>query len=420
MRVHHGNRTVASVLAVLALCLGVAVPDVHAGAVAFSAPVAVSVPIPPTDVMSSPSAAISTGGAAVAIWQEQTAAQTMQISVASTSDGQHWSAPTPLGEGIRPEIAIGPDGTAVAVWEAVTTNSVLGISASVHPVDGSWSTPVAVSTTGAGGAAQVALDGTDDAVATWVDGSGAVLTATLPTGGAWSAPVTLAASGGVAPDVAVSAGGAVVIGWNTSRGAIQVASGTVGGGLSAPVTLAAAAFRQQGVRVAVSDSGRAAALWRGRTTVLAATRDSTGTWTAPTQVTSSASDAVDVAMDSNGAAVGVFIESIGGGASFLPFWSRIAAGGAWSAPVQLAGGSSGDITSPRIAATPAGSFVAVFADDDALTTDAVTSAPSQTFGAAVQLGTGGAPVTISAVPGHAIAAWSGPGPATTVATEPVS
>jgi hypothetical protein len=115
------------------------------------------------------------------------------------------------------------------------------------------------------------------------------------------------ASGGRSADLAVNASGAVIVAWAGSGGTIVTDSGTVLGGFATPVTVAPAAYRQGSPAVALNDAGQASLVWRGRTTVLAATRSAGGTWSSTSQLIASASGSVDTAIDSSGNAVAAFV-----------------------------------------------------------------------------------------------------------------
>ena len=82
----------------------------------------------------------------------------MSVQVCTSSDGQSWSAPLTLAQGVSPDVAIAPDGRAVAVWTGAT------ISASVRPPGGQWGTAVTVSTD-AYTAPVVGIDGSGNAIA---------------------------------------------------------------------------------------------------------------------------------------------------------------------------------------------------------------------------------------------------------------
>jgi hypothetical protein len=102
----------------------------------------------------------------------------MSVQVCTSGDGQTWSAPVTLAQGVTPAVAIAPDGRAVAVWVG-GPGTAPTVQASVRPPGGQWSTAVTL-TTDAYGDPVIGIDGSGNAIAAWAGGSGAILTASLP------------------------------------------------------------------------------------------------------------------------------------------------------------------------------------------------------------------------------------------------
>jgi hypothetical protein len=251
------------------------------------------------------------------------------VHVRTSTNGQAWSAATTLGGGVSP-VALAPDGRAVAVWEGLPP--ITGtIQASVRPPGGSWSAAVTLSSNA--GTPLVGVDGQGNVIAVWA-GSAGIQTASLPVGGTWTAVTNLVA-GGRSPDLAVNASGAVIITWTGTGGTIVTDSGTVLGGFTAPVTIAPAAYRQGGPAVALNNAGQASLVWRGRTTVLAATRSAGGTWSTISQLIANASGSVDTAIDGAGNAVAAFVQYNSAAGTFPVYTSQHPAGSTWGTATLL-------------------------------------------------------------------------------------
>ena len=88
-------------------------------------------------------------------------------------------------------------------------------------------------------------------------------------------------------------------------------------------------------------------MWRGRTTVLAATRSAGGTWSATSQLIANASGSVDTAIDSSGNAVAAFVHYNAAAGTFPVYASQHPAGG------DVGNGGS-SVYSERLRAGPPG------------------------------------------------------------------
>src|SRR5215468_12326313 len=85
---------------------------------AWTAPIALSAPIPPTDVVENPAVAVNAAGAEVAAWDDQDASGAQLVRVRSSADGASFSPQITLDRGVEPAVALAPGGRAVAVWVA--------------------------------------------------------------------------------------------------------------------------------------------------------------------------------------------------------------------------------------------------------------------------------------------------------------
>jgi len=369
----------------------------------WSAPVRLSTPIPPTDVVGGPTIAVTSTGSQAAAWYDQAADGSQFVHVRTSADGRTWSAPTTLGGGVSPAVALAPDGRAVAVWEGLPPISGV-MKASVRPPGGTWSTPVTLGTDA--GAPQLAIDGAGNAVAVWASNAG-VLTASLPAGGSWS-PVRTLDPSGRAVRLAVNSGGSAVAAWNGPTGAIFAAAGTTTGGFSAAVTVAPPAYRQGNPAIALNGAGQASLVWRGRTTVLAATRTAGGAWSSVTTLTTGASGSVSTAIDGAGNAVAAFVR-VGPGATTFPVYvSRLPAGGPWGS-ATLISSANDHVGAPQAAAAPAGAFVVAWTDGNGNTLRAATAAPGGSFGSPAAVASAFGSFDLAAAPGHAVLMWTSGG-----------
>jgi hypothetical protein len=321
----------------------------------------------------------------------------MSIQVCASADGQSWSAPVTLAQGVSPAVAIAPNGRAVAVWEG-GPGTAATLQASVRPPGGQWSTAVTLATNY--GQPLIGIDGSGNAIAAWVAANGAIDTASLPAGGSWTAVTTLAARG-QALNLAVNSTGAAIVTWGT-RSATMADSGTVLGGFATPVTVGPAPPYPIGhTHVALNDAGQAALAWASGAANLAATRSSGGTWSTPTQLSASPAGPVGVAIDGGGDAIAVFEQLQAAGSSYtaVAYTSKRPAGGTWAPPALLS--VLGDATvDSRAVADSAGTFVVAWQDRTTQTLNVVTSPPGGGFGPAATFP--GVLSDLKIAPGHAV------------------
>jgi hypothetical protein len=398
----------------------------YAFAGGWSAPVSLSTPVPPTFYTTSPTVAINSAGAQAAAWIIEN--NNLLLQVAAQDSGGGWSKAqtlTPLTgfEAADPSIAIGPTGIAVAMWDRYQNSPPNGlvIQASSRPAHGSWGPVVSLSpAAGSSSLPKVGVDASGNAIAIWQQtnsASTAIETADLPAGGSWSMPVAISTPGVSAqrPTLAVNASGDAIAGWQSANGQILVAERKFGV-WGSPVVLAPAAFRQGGLHVALNDRGDGAAVWSGRGTTRVATRAEGGSWSAPTTVsTQSEGGTASIALDDSGNAVAAFaiVQYSGGGYVYPVQAVSRPAGGLWSAPASISGASE-YATATTLVATPAGTFVAGWTDDNTLAVRAAIRPQGQTaFGPPVSISSG-SQIELAVAAGRTAATWIGPGPAVQV------
>ncbi len=307
---------------------------------------------------------------------------TMQVQVCSSPDGQSWSAPVGLGQGVAPAVAIAPDGRAIVVWEGGTPLAPL-VVASVRPPGGAWSTPVTLST--AYGHPVVGVDSSGNALVAWAAFAGPVYTAHLPAGGSWS-PVQMLSGRGNGANLSVNSSGGAVITWYAPTLGIQAVSGTVLGGFGAPSTFLPVYGHTLHPRVALNDNGWASLVWADGFTNEAVTRAPGGTWSPSVQLSSTSAGTASTAIDGAGNAIAVFAElqqTASGTVSPL-YASWRPAGGTWSAPLPLT--PANDSASGRVAADATGTFVVAYTDAATTTVNVYTVPALGAFGPATAVG----------------------------------
>ena len=302
--------------------------------------------------------------------------------VSSSANGKTWSAPVTVATG-------GTDaanGRAVVVWHGGTaTAPVLQASTEAAP-GGAWSAPVTISTLNvAAQAPLVSIDGSGNAIVAWSGATatnvlGAINTASLPAGGAWTAVKTLDATGSSTIRLVANATGSAIITWSDEDN-IWADSGTILGGFTAPVDIGQALGYEHRPRISFMALNNAGLAYTPQSTIgMAAIRSASGTWGATMALP--CSGAGNPAIDGAGDVVVLCGEST----STSTYTTRLPAGSStWSTPALL---TSNTIAGTTVAADSAGTFVIAWV---ALTTvnntgvetvTVVTSPPGGAFGTA--------------------------------------
>ena len=272
----------------------------------------------------------------------------------------------PYGSGTG-TIAVAPNGDVLTAWSFRTTNTYIPNEAQAAFFSGGhWGSTITISTSVYGnvnsfGPPAIGFD--SHSQATLIDEE---ITNPTTVTCALKARTGSAASGfgsaqtisnattcyGLAKLAVNSGGQAVVVEGATGilTGAVIAISRSLTGAWSAPVTLAASAYRQNNPNVGLGNDGTAVAVWRTRSGVSYAVRSGT-TWSAAAPLpvlAGQAGGSTGVAVDGAGNAVAIFTQvtlSPGTYATYRPV------GGSWQTKVQLSSGVP-------VAATPAGTFVA--------------------------------------------------------------
>src|SRR5229473_1942734 len=159
------------------------------------------------------SVAVNAAGAQAAAGYQQNPNNSITVQVCTSIDGQTWSRPVTLAQGVSPAVAIAPNGRAVTVWEG-GPGTAATVQASVRPPGGQWSTAVTLTTDfghpvigihGSGNAiadwaaASVAIDVAGNAIAVFKQfdaaGNAMVYASTRPAAGTWGPPALLSVPG---------------------------------------------------------------------------------------------------------------------------------------------------------------------------------------------------------------------------------
>ena len=117
-----------------------------------------------------------------------------------------------------------------------------------------------------------------------------------------------------------------------------------------------------------------------------------------------------IALDNYGNAIMTFslVQYASGGYVYPVEAVTRPAGGSWGTPVLISGAND-YATSPNLVATPAGTFIAAWIDDNTYTARAAIRPIGQSaFGTPAVLNSSTGPLVLSAAPGHTAATWIPP------------
>jgi hypothetical protein len=333
----------------------------------------------------SPLLSVDSAGNATALWQRYRGGKLIYESAVRQASGP-WSSPSRFFGGLEDayglQVAVDHLGNETAAWERRVGRSWV-VQSGTRSVGGSWSAPVTLSPPRkAARSPQIALDPQGGATAVWEEEySGAIESVTRSSGGIWSAPVTLSATGVRAdwPRVSVDSQGNATAVWagRASNGRrirlqsrrIQTATRPSGGTWSAPVSISEAGHRLvQDPQIAVSPQGEATAIWQrsnGRYLVVqGATRPAGGSWSRPVDLTTGhgrGGQHLQLGMDPLGNATAIWEGyDTGPGPNFSIQAAKHPSGGAWSAPTDISGWTK-SLGEPQIAVDPQGRSTAIWA-----------------------------------------------------------
>jgi PKD domain-containing protein len=297
------------------------------------------------------------------IWSACAAVVTLAVP-ATAQAAPTWLAPetaAPIGSSATAAMGAGGD---VAIGYRTTSGTAQAQGVFRTPA-GPFGAPSPLSNIGDGGtlAARVAVNARGDAVAGWTNTTN-IYMSTRPSGGSWSAPITIGPTGGTFgnddPQVGIADDGTTAIAWNFYTGskfaahyAIRSASGVLG-----PIKSSDTAQSITGVpQLAMNGAGDIIVAWprtNGTKYVLqAAVRPRGGDFSAPIDLSDSAQDASlpAVALAQNGASAVAWTRS--DGTNPLTQVSRRPAGGAFGLAETLSAAGA-DATFPAVSINDAG------------------------------------------------------------------
>ncbi len=266
---------------------------------------------------------LDAAGDVVVAWAERTEATfAVRAAVRSAATGV-WGAPVALSRpggnaSGGPSIALTPSGRPVVAWiEDGVVRAAPGDAAT-----GVWGPPVDLSGSAglAEGDSQVAVDASGDAAVIWAGrsaGSGrdVVLAAFRPGAGGWGPPVeigTARTASAAEPQVAVDGSGDAVATWVGPPGVQASARASATGVWSRPVVAFAPNLAASNPRLAMDAAGNAVAVWASgeNGVVQAAIRPgASGAWQPPIDLSDSGTSEPGVAMDAAGDAMAVWNRS---------------------------------------------------------------------------------------------------------------
>ncbi len=295
-----------------------------------------------------------------------------------------WTSPVSIStngvDASSQQVAMDGSGNAVAIW--VENGNILTKSL---PLNGSWSSATTLSSSGLASNPQIVSDPSGNVTAIWLD-NGVVNWASATTTGSWTTHGALSGSGASTPEIAVDSAGDVVVVWALG-GFIQSKTKLFGG--SFPVTADVISLSgSDSPQVAIGANGTVVAVWHAilnsLDTIYAATKTINGSWNTSQDISFDFVNSVNaqVAVDANGnASVIWYAFSISEGVisnvvvqnTTLPF------GGSWDVPVDITTASTTGIYNPldfplKLAFDTSGNAVAVWiTSTDGYTFDVLAS-----------------------------------------------
>lgn len=230
-------------------------------------------------------------------------------------------------------LAMDATGTAVGIWYVGFTGEII-----TGYFDGStWSipTPNPLDTSGifaVGVYPSIAMDGSGNAVAAWIDTTTSSVRTSQFTPISWTAPTTIG-TGTDTTSIAYSANGAAAVIWNNA-GTLN-ASNYILGAWQAPVALGATLV--DGAVVGMDAAGNALAVWLDNPTGNVFTSRFNGNiWSVAQPLSLATNTQVDLAVAPGGTAVAIWVDNAGNG-----FYSAFN-GTSWGPPVLFATGVVAD------------------------------------------------------------------------------
>lgn len=368
-------------------------------------------------VLDSPQVAVAPDGATTVVWSRRADGpeQPAFAVMASTRPRRGaFAAPVQLsvaGENAAgPRVAVAPDGTTTVVWSRDVGNNKSIVRAATRSPGGAFDAPVDVAAAGGYvGVSSLAVGADGTTTVAW-EGS-RVAASTRPPGGTFGAPVQVSPPNGFSPDVAVAPDGTATVVWNrytdinTLAQVVQASTQPPGGAFGAPVDLSEAGQTVlDGPRVAVAADGATTVVWSGYdgtvSSVHANTRAPAGAFGAPITLDADSGTGVpyaELAVAADGTTTVVWADQDPSAPAEQQETVRAsirAPGGAFGAPVGISDPAS-TATLPQVAAAPDGTTTAVWQrfDGEVVRVQESTRSPDATFSSPVTLSAAGRPAT---------------------------
>lgn len=278
---------------------------------------------------------------AIAVWHRFNGSNFI-IQSSELPSGGDWSSPSnisPSGQdALIPNVAVDPNGNAIAICARYNGTNFTSHSA-IHFNNDSWGPSFVVSDSNQSASdGNVAVDSSGNGMVVWTqfDGSNYVTQASyVPYGSNWSAPQTISTVGqnSFIPLVVLDPNGNSVAMWITFDGSNYVAQAVntlSDGSWTTPVNISNPGVNVTNISLTIDTAGYVVALWDETDGVNSVIQSGTlpfgGTWSTPTQVSTSGNFAYlpSVGVDQNGNAVAIWLQLDGSSnyyvwGSSLPF-----------------------------------------------------------------------------------------------------
>lgn len=196
-------------------------------------------------------------------------------------NGTSWSAAETISSGTSNNIQVAIDGSdnAVAVWVTMSGNEST-VSAATRPSGSVWSSATPISTSSSNNSPVLTMNSSGSAVAAWIDQeNGIIQAASLTFGGSWSSPVNLSSSGVQDnPQIGIDSSGNVIIAWEDIGNGEIVAARRVSSMWGMPQTLVSE-VSPANISLDVGSAGNAILGWKSTANAqLLAITFASGTW----------------------------------------------------------------------------------------------------------------------------------------------
>ena len=296
-----------------------------------------------------------------------------------------WGTPARIGEEANraqpSDVVIDDSGNAIVVWSQLDGTGVGRVYADRYVAGSGWGTPEVININNGSGDAlgpQIALDGSGNAIAVWLQKDGAAIGSIYGTvyanryvaGSGWGAPEVIGSGSGNAtfPDIAMNKNGDAIAGWgqkDNGTGIISIYANRyrAGSGWGTATVIENDDTNADEPEIAVDSSGNAIALWTesdGTNDSVHANRYAAGSgWgtAANIGIVTGGVDHQDLAMDKNGNAIAVWDQS--DGTVHRIYTNRYAPGAGWGTAITLEN-EAGDAFRPKIAIDGSGNAIVVW------------------------------------------------------------